>query len=145
MYFRPSLDNLVTYSIPDNYTMTFIRLSIFLATALAITGVQASSECWTSVHNETIPLFHGAPTTFSYTLNTATDCLNWCGKVEKCQKLGSLSSIQNSVIFAARRHWPLTKTPASPLGVVIQPPSTGLSWSLIPLPYHLVLLTTALV
>lgn len=65
--------------------MTFIHLSIFLTTALAITGVQASSECWTSVHNETIPLFNSSPITFSYKLNTATGCLNWCGKVEKCE------------------------------------------------------------
>lgn len=65
--------------------MTFIYLSVFLTSALAIIGVQALSECWTSVHNEIIPLFNSAPITFSYNLNTAADCLNWCGKVEKCE------------------------------------------------------------
>ncbi|KAK4865066.1 hypothetical protein LT330_001689 [Penicillium expansum] len=58
--------------------ITSIYASIFLATALALTGVQAASECWTNVHNSTISFSSRAAITFSYDIETATDCLNWC-------------------------------------------------------------------
>lgn len=65
--------------------ITSIYASIFLATALALTGVQAASECWTNVHNSTISFSSRAAITFSYDIETATDCLNWCGRVDNCQ------------------------------------------------------------
>lgn len=70
---------------PIDDIMASTSFTIFLASALVMNGVQASSECWTYIHNGTIPLFNSAPITFSYDVNTATDCLKWCGQVEKCE------------------------------------------------------------
>ncbi|KAI9042403.1 glycoside hydrolase family 71 protein [Aspergillus affinis] len=57
---------------------------IFLTTALALMGAQASSGCWTAVHNETVACFSGAPIAFGFDMDTAADCQHWCGEVEKC-------------------------------------------------------------
>ncbi|RHZ46089.1 uncharacterized protein CDV56_104746 [Aspergillus thermomutatus] len=60
------------------------RPFIFLA-ALALAGVEAKSDCWTSVHNETIACFNSAPIAFSFDLDTASDCQSWCGKIPNCE------------------------------------------------------------
>ncbi|CAG7952505.1 unnamed protein product [Penicillium salamii] len=62
--------------------MPSLYRSLFLA--LALTGAQAS-DCYHSVHNATIAFFSSAAITFSYEVDTAADCLDWCGRVEKCQ------------------------------------------------------------
>jgi hypothetical protein len=64
--------------------MTSIRSFILMA-SLALANVEALSDCQTSVYNETIAYFSNAPITFSFELATATDCQNWCGKVQACQ------------------------------------------------------------
>lgn len=70
------------YSKPIFGTMAPIHF-IVLAT-LALT-VEASSACWNSVRNDTIGCYNSAPLTFTFNMNTASDCQKWCGKVEKCQ------------------------------------------------------------
>ncbi|KAJ5350399.1 hypothetical protein N7541_008126 [Penicillium brevicompactum] len=53
--------------------MPSIYASVFLATALALSGAQASSECYQSVHNSTMGFFSGAAFGFSYEVQTAAD------------------------------------------------------------------------
>ncbi|KAH8435062.1 uncharacterized protein LDX57_012691 [Aspergillus melleus] len=50
----------------------------------ALMGTHASSDCWATVHNETVACFSGAPIAFSFDMDTAADCQHWCGEVEKC-------------------------------------------------------------
>jgi len=57
----------------------------FLAALASISGVQASSECFQSVYNQTIALFNSAPFAYSLELDTASHCQNWCNETPKCQ------------------------------------------------------------
>ncbi|GFN19724.1 PAN-1 domain [Aspergillus tubingensis] len=64
--------------------MLFIH-SLMLAAAIAIFGAEATSECWTNVHNETFAWFSSAPITYSFHIETASECEHWCGQTMKCQ------------------------------------------------------------
>ncbi|KAL4883403.1 glycosyl hydrolase family 71-domain-containing protein [Aspergillus karnatakaensis] len=59
--------------------------SLIILAAVTLVGAEVSSDCQASVHNDTIAFFSSAPITFSFDLDTMTDCQIWCTEVPKCQ------------------------------------------------------------
>jgi hypothetical protein len=58
---------------------------ILLATAMVAATAEAKSECWKSVYNETFACFSSAPIAYSFDIDTAVDCKQWCGETAKCE------------------------------------------------------------
>ncbi|CDM36563.1 hypothetical protein DTO013E5_9597 [Penicillium roqueforti] len=57
----------------------------FVVLATLAVATEVSSECWTSIRNDTIACYNSAPITFAFDMNTTAECQDWCGRVEKCQ------------------------------------------------------------